>query len=151
MTSELIRLRVDKALLAQAETVCQRHGYELFEVVRSLIAQIVRDDAIPLDMSRAAPTSALEGSNDFERKVWTPLKAQVDAEVLAQFIQRIIATCSTRIEQLRAEKGSGNKIATLEALREQALRDQDNLSLNEPNEVRRALAAYGKLAAELRA
>ena len=86
----LVRFKIDKALLTSAEAECERHGFELFEVVRALVAQIVRDQSIPVDMGgyprkddRGAPTPACLQME--------PLEEQLESETLLDLIATVIA------------------------------------------------------------
>ncbi|MBT0963019.1 type II toxin-antitoxin system RelB/DinJ family antitoxin [Denitromonas iodatirespirans] len=139
--SVLIRFRIDKSLLEKAESTCQRHGHELFEVVRAMIAQVVRDDAIPVDIP---PTGKPASHSRFDDHLaWDGQKTQISASVLLELIERVIARCSTR---LAMHTGPANHHSDMfSKIRERAVHDRDTLDLTDQKSIDRALAAYKKL------
>ena len=142
----LVRFKIDKALLTSAEAECERHGFELFEVVRALVAQIVRDRSIPVDMGgfprkddRGAPAPACLQME--------PLEEQLESETLLDLIATVIARTSTRLQQLAPD--GAKKSDLLSRIREQALNDQFAIDMSDSVARRRAIAAYTKLLQEV--
>ena len=142
----LVRFKIDKALLTSAEAECERHGFELFEVVRALVAQIVRDQSIPVDMGgyprkddRGAPTPACLQME--------PLEEQLESETLLDLIATVIARTSTRLQQLAPDDTKKSEL--LSRIREQALNDQFAIDTSDAVARRRAIAAYTKLMQEV--
>lgn len=73
-TTEMLRVRVEKKLLADAARVAEEIGTTPGEVVRLLFKQLVRRRAIPFPLSADAPEDEIFLRTTAERsKLWDEL------------------------------------------------------------------------------
>jgi antitoxin component of RelBE/YafQ-DinJ toxin-antitoxin module len=143
METEFERFRIDPAVRDQAAHVCGRLGHELSDVLRALVVRIARDGAIPFEMPAAAPPRTT-GTLLSDDRLWGGLRPQVEAEVALDLLARVIADCSTALDEQRpAER---EQITQLTEQRDYARRLRRELDVTDPAAVRAVLQQYGPLA-----
>ena len=101
MDTELVRFRIDPELRERAAQACADLGLELNDVLRAFVTRIARDGALPFDLG-TTPTPPEPGHtpfHDYDARLWSPIKPQIDAEVAIGLLARFIANCSTRIDE----------------------------------------------------
>src|SRR5436309_14992587 len=101
MDTELVRFRINPELREKAAKVCADLGLELNDVLRAFVTRIARDGALPFDLGSAAtpPEPGHTPFHDYDARLWSSIKPQIDAEVAIGLLARFIAHCSTRIDE----------------------------------------------------
>jgi addiction module RelB/DinJ family antitoxin len=145
LDSDLVSFRVDAALRAKAAEVCKQLGLELHDVLRTLVARIARDGALPFAVGEAAPRPAAVPFGEYDARLWAPLKPQIDAEIAAALLMRFLADCSSRLDDASAGAPDPLEVARLTLMRENALRLHRTLDLTNPAVVARVIETYTPL------
>ena len=148
MDTELVRFRINPELREKAAKVCADLGLELNDVLRALVTRIARDGAFPFDLG-ATPTRPPLGHtpfHDYDARLWSSIKPQVDAEVAIALLARFIADCSTRID----EAGDGGApdpelVARLSRDRDDARKLRRDLDVSDSGAVSQVIDKYGPL------
>ncbi len=148
MDTELVRFRVNPELREQAAKVCAALGFELSDVLRALVTRIARDGALPFELSGSAspPRSDSTPFQDYDARLWSPLKPQVDAEVAITLLARFIADCSTRIdEESDREAPDSELMARLTQEREDARKLRMSLDVSDGLAIGKLIDKYSAM------
>ena len=148
MDTELVRFRINPELREKAAKVCADLGLELNDVLRALVTRIARDGALPFDLG-AAPTQPEPGHtpfHDYDARLWSSIKPQVDAEVAIGLLARFIADCSMRIDE-GADGGVPDPelVARLTKDRDDARKLRSDLDVSDAVAVSHVIHKYGPL------
>jgi len=144
MDTEFTRFRINPALRAQAMQVCARLGVELADVLRALVTRIAHDGAIPFAMPAAESPTAPASPPSTDERLWTSMRAQVEAEVALALLARFIADCSTTIDE-QVNANDRERFARLTEQRGEARRLRRELDVTDADAVRSVLQKYGPL------
>jgi len=148
MDTELVRFRINPELREKAAKVCADLGLELNDVLRAFVTRIARDSALPFDLG-TAPTSPEPGHtpfHDYDARLWSPIKPQIDAEVAIGLLARFIADCSTRIDEA-ADGGASDPdlVMRLTRDRDDARKLRRDLDVSDGVAVSQVIDKYGPL------
>ena len=148
MDTELVRFRINPELRQKAEKVCADLGLELNDVLRAFVTRIARDSALPFDLG-TIPTSPAPGHtpfHDYDARLWSSIKPQIDAEVAIGLLARFIADCSTRIDEA-ANGGASDPdlVVRLTRDRDDARKLRGNLDVADAASVSQVIDKYGPL------
>jgi len=148
MDTELVRFRVNPDLREKAAKVCANLGVELNDVLRTLVTRIARDGALPFDLGTPPPQPVPDHTpfQEYDARLWSPIKPQVDAEVAIALLARFIADCSTRIDEA-ADGGATDPelVARLTRDRDDARKLRRDLNVSDAGAVSDVLDKYGPL------
>jgi len=144
MDTEFTRFRINPALRDQAMQVCARLGVELADVLRALVTRIAHDGAIPFVMPSAESPTAPASPPSTDERLWTSMRAQVEAEVALALLARFIADCSTAIDE-QVNATDRERFARLSEQRDEARRLRRELDVTDADAVRSVLQKYGPL------
>lgn len=147
MDSELIRFRVDPDLAQQAERACADLGFELRDVLRSVVARIAREHVLPFDLNTPGARDATRRPfYDYDERLWANVKPGIEAEVALALLTRYIADCSTRIDEApQGGPAEPQLIKRLIKVRDDARAAKLNLNVSDAEAVQRVLDRFGPL------
>ena len=147
MDSELIRFRVDPELAEQAERACADLGFELRDVLRSVVARIARERVLPFDLNAPGARDATRRPfYDYNERLWANVKPGIDAEVALALLARYIADCSTRIDEAaHGDPAEPQFIERLVKARDEARAVKLTLNVSDADAVQRVLDQFGPL------
>ena len=144
MDTDLVSFRIDAELHRKAAKVCSNLGLELHEVLRSLIAQIARDGALPFAVGsgRSIPVPLRTLPLVDRSRLWSDLQPQISAETALTLLMRVIAEISSRLsEAVDAADLDEPLIAELTAQRTEVLALRQSLDVTDPTAVEHAISA----------
>ncbi|MBS0449634.1 MAG: type II toxin-antitoxin system RelB/DinJ family antitoxin [Proteobacteria bacterium] len=146
MDTDLVRFRIDAALREKAARVCADLGLELHDVLRTVISRIARDGTLPFEADATAPHApgTPRPFADYDQRLWSGLKPQIDAEVALTLLVRYIAERSAQLAAV-SPAGDSEQIARLAQERGDALALRRSLDLSDPEAVARVIARYTPL------
>lgn len=147
MDTELFRFRVDPELRSKAEIICSELGFDLHDVLRATVARIAVTGAIPFEMRQTGAGSTIPlPFQNYDDKLWSSVKPQVNAEVALAILTRFIADCSIRIddESQKAVRDE-NLISQLVQQRNEARSRKRDLNVLDSAAVQLVLDTYGPL------
>jgi len=145
MDTELVGFRINPELREKAAAVCAGLGLELNDVLRALVTRIARDGTLPFELA-TTPLAQVTPTpfRDYDPRLWTSIKPQVDAEVALNLLARYIAQCSCRLDQAQVSGTVDSKlVASLKKDRAAALKLRTTLDVADADAVRQILDHYG--------
>ena len=148
MDTELVRFRVDPELRDRAAKVCADFGFELNDVLRALVTRIARDGALPFELNAVSVRARPDRTpfRDYDVRLWSSVKPQVDAEVAIALLARFIADCSTRIDEKSDGKSPHRELVErLTKEREGARKLRMTLDVSDTAAVSQVIEKYGPL------
>ena len=148
MDTELVRFRINPELREKAATVCADLGLELNDVMRAFVTRIARDGAIPFDLGTAPapPEPGHTPFHDYDARLWSPIKPQIDAEIAIGLLARFIADCSTRIDEAAVGAAPDTELVMrLTRDRDEARKLRRDLNVSDGVAISQVIAKYGPL------
>lgn len=73
-TTQMLRLRIDKRLMAEADKVTQEIGTTPGELVRLMFKQLVKRRAVPFPLQADSPEDEVTGSPERRSKLWDAME-----------------------------------------------------------------------------
>jgi len=119
-------------------------------VLRTVITRIARDGALPFAFDAAARPApeTTRPFGDYDPRLWSGLKPQIDAEVAVSLLVRFIADRSARLADASQSAAPDTELVTLLTQeRSDALALRRSLELTDPEAVARVIARYAPLLA----
>lgn len=103
--TELVRFRVNSDLKMQAEAVCQAHGLDFNDVLRTLIRRIAIERSIPFDQNAPAHVSKTERQPfDTYGAFLTQDLAHLEAESVISMLSLYVAKCAGKIAREKRKR-----------------------------------------------